>query len=110
GAFGRLSRDRMVGESVAGRPRTRTDRDRLLGQLRPDDGRHLTLVPAPARYCGRTCRDWQLSRRNDLAAGGPAFYFDDGLARDAHRYRLVLPHYHTAAFARDAPPDQKPRK
>ena len=53
GAVGRLSRDRMVVESLASRARTRPDRDRLLGQFRTADGRHLALVRAPTRHCRR---------------------------------------------------------
>ena len=50
-AFRRLPAGRASHQPVAGRARARAaDRLRLLGHLRPADGRHLALVHAPARH------------------------------------------------------------
>ena len=46
--------------------------DRRLRQFRPVDRRHLAVVLAAPRHCGRDLRQRQLSRRHDLAAGHPA--------------------------------------
>ena len=75
----------LVVEPVAGRARASADRHRLLGHLRPADGRHLALVRAPPRHRSRDRRLRQLHRRHDLAAGGPALHRDRRLAHDPYR-------------------------
>ena len=70
-----------------------------IGDIRAADRRHLALVRASARDCGRDRGIGQLSRRHGLAADHTALYVQRRLAADAYRHRTFLCRCDAAAFA-----------